>query len=313
MNCTKLKLKMDKTFYCKVCKRLIKLDECNACPNKELNIKQTKVIKPLTDEQKQQAYEKKIKLAQNLYENKLEKLKQKEEQPKMVKMTKIYHKVKESKNKVVKSSKVIKPLTEEQKQKVYEKKLKQAQSIYEKKIEKLKNQPFKEFIIDQEKNKRDFEKKLEKLKQKPKKEIVIDKEQLQEKYNEALNKAIEYNIKNYDKKKKIQEGLNKKVKKSKKVLTLEQERFSILTKDLSRCFLCGNKKNNLHEVYFGTNRQNSMKYGCVIPLCQECHTGNNGVHFNKDIDQKLKKQTQVIFEKTYKDLNFQAIFKKNYK
>ena len=34
---------MDKTFYCKVCKRLIKLDECNACPNKELNIKQTKV------------------------------------------------------------------------------------------------------------------------------------------------------------------------------------------------------------------------------------------------------------------------------
>ena len=140
---------MDKTFYCKVCKRLIKLDECNACPNKELNIKQTKVIKPLTDEQKQ---------------------------------------------------------------KVYEKKLKQAQSIYEKKIEKLKNQPFKEFIKDQEKNQRDFEKKLEKLKQKPKKEIVIDKEQLQEKYNEALNKAIEYNIKNYDKKKKNQEKLNKKVK-----------------------------------------------------------------------------------------------------
>ena len=97
-----------------------------------------------------------------------------------------------------------------------------------------------------------------------------------------------------------------------KIRRLEQMRFSILTKDLSKCFLCGKPKDHLHEVYFGKNRINSMKWGCVVPLCYSCHQGNNGVHQNSLIDTKLKQICQKKFIETYPDINFLEIFHKNY-
>ena len=95
---------------------------------------------------------------------------------------------------------------------------------------------------------------------------------------------------------------------SNKIKTLENKRFSILTNDLSYCYLCGKPKNHLHEVFFGKNRVNSMKWGCVVPLCASCHTK---VHSNIELDLKLKKLCQKRFIEVYDD-DFLSIFRKNY-
>lgn len=97
-----------------------------------------------------------------------------------------------------------------------------------------------------------------------------------------------------------------------KIKQLEKMRFSILTNDLTKCYLCGKSKNHLHEVFYGKNRVNSMKWGCVAPLCYECHQGNNGVHNNHEIDITLKKICQKKFIETYPDVDFLSIFHKNY-
>ena len=97
-----------------------------------------------------------------------------------------------------------------------------------------------------------------------------------------------------------------------KITRLERMRFSILTKDLSRCYLCGKPKEHLHEIYFGKNRVNSMKWGCVAPLCYECHQGKNGVHHNKEVDIRLKQLCQKMFIQEYPENDFLEIFHRNY-
>lgn len=92
---------------------------------------------------------------------------------------------------------------------------------------------------------------------------------------------------------------------------LEKNRFSILTNDLTRCYVCGLPRNELHEVFFGKNRNNSMQYGCVVPLCYEHHRGNFGVHNNHSLDLKLKQECQKKFQETY-TIPFSSIFFKNY-
>lgn len=97
-----------------------------------------------------------------------------------------------------------------------------------------------------------------------------------------------------------------------KIKRLEQMRFSILTKDLSHCLICGKYRNSLHEIYFGKNRVNSMKWGCVAPLCYECHQGSKGVHNNHELDIMLKQMCQKKFMEVYPDVDFLSIFHKNY-
>ena len=93
---------------------------------------------------------------------------------------------------------------------------------------------------------------------------------------------------------------------------LEKNRKSILTNDLSRCFVCGRPRQELHEIYFGKNRINSMKYNCVVPLCYEHHRGNTGVHHNHQLDMRLKQLCQKQFVVSYPNLDFMSIFFKNY-
>ena len=97
-----------------------------------------------------------------------------------------------------------------------------------------------------------------------------------------------------------------------KIKRLESMRYSILTHDLNKCILCGKPRQELHEIYFGKNRVNSMKWGCVAPLCHECHQGNNGVHKNHEVDIMLKQMCQKKFIETYPDISFISIFYKNY-
>lgn len=98
-------------------------------------------------------------------------------------------------------------------------------------------------------------------------------------------------------------------KKSKKLAKLEKNRFSIITNNLEHCYICGQAKWDLHEIFGGRNRQTSMKYGLVIPVCRECH---EMIPKNKTLTQKLHKVGRKAFEKHYKTENFMQIFGKSY-
>ena len=81
------------------------------------------------------------------------------------------------------------------------------------------------------------------------------------------------------------------------------------------CLICGDTYHlNLHHVIYGTaNRKLSDQYGLTCYLCNYHHTGKAGIHFNKEMDDKLKKFAQEKFEEVYKDKNFIEIFGRNYK
>ena len=106
---------------------------------------------------------------------------------------------------------------------------------------------------------------------------------------------------------------HKTSKQTKLLRKLERKRFSLFTDDLEYCYLCPKEKlqprENLHEVIFGKNRQNSMKYGLVLPLCEKHH---RIMHRDSILQLEYKKRGQALFEKAYPDLDFISIFRENY-
>lgn len=48
-------------------------------------------------------------------------------------------------------------------------------------------------------------------------------------------------------------------KKTNKLKQKEQNRKSILTNNLTKCYICGKPKQDIHEVFGGSNRQTSIK------------------------------------------------------
>lgn len=114
--------------------------------------------------------------------------------------------------------------------------------------------------------------------------------------------------------------LSKKVqikKKSSKLAKLERERQSLFTDDLEHCIICGKSPVNKHEIFYGSgNRQKSMKYGLVIPLCT-CEHHNQveckGIHFDTQLQDEWHKKGQTKFEEVYPDLVFIQIFGREYK
>lgn len=103
----------------------------------------------------------------------------------------------------------------------------------------------------------------------------------------------------------------KKHCRNKNITKLERNRFSILTNNLDKCIIfgCENKKEHLHEVFPGRNRTNSMKYGCVIPLCAKHH---REIHENIELAAYYKILAQQRFNEAYPYLSFIEIFKRSY-
>lgn len=50
----------------------------------------------------------------------------------------------------------------------------------------------------------------------------------------------------------------------------------------------------IHHIFYGRNRKNSDKDGCIVPLCMYHHRGLVGVHGKKgeELDHRLKKLCQ---------------------
>lgn len=99
--------------------------------------------------------------------------------------------------------------------------------------------------------------------------------------------------------------------KSNKLLKLEKNRFSLFTNSLNICMFCGMKATDLNEIFRGRNRQNSMKYGAVIPLCRKCHCKITD-NYDLELKWKIKGQKQIMNHYKINEEEFINIFGRNY-
>ena len=95
--------------------------------------------------------------------------------------------------------------------------------------------------------------------------------------------------------------------------TMENNYRKSIISTYNQCFLCGSTRHiEIHHIFSGVNRKKSTKYGLVVPLCDKCHRGTNGVHNNYEKMLYLRKIGQQLFNKYYPNERFIAIFGKNY-
>lgn len=97
--------------------------------------------------------------------------------------------------------------------------------------------------------------------------------------------------------------------KSNKLKKLEVKRYSILTDDFSKCYLCNKIKDHIHEIYGGRNRKISMINGFTIPLCEECHRKTEE---DMSFDKKLKIECQKKYEEEHTREEFIKLIDKSY-
>ena len=136
-------------------------------------------------------------------------------------------------------------------------------------------------------------------------------------YCKLMNKEITFSLcrecDNKEYKTKIKEKSFYKIKKhnkSKKLAKEEKNRTSVFTNDLEHCYLCGRKKDDLHEIYAGRNRLNSIKYNFVLPLCRECHSLNQN---NPAFNDYWHRQGQEYWECNIGSREeFIKVFRRNY-
>lgn len=82
-----------------------------------------------------------------------------------------------------------------------------------------------------------------------------------------------------------------------------------------KCYVCGcTGYVEEHHIFHGTaNRKKSERHGLKVWLCYLHHRDSIvGVHFNSDLDRKLKEVAQTEFEKQHSRKEFMAEFGKNY-
>ena len=62
-----------------------------------------------------------------------------------------------------------------------------------------------------------------------------------------------------------------------------------------KCLVCDTTLDlHKHHIFYGSNRQNSEKYGCWCYLCAKHHNMSNaGVHFDPVFDRRLKEVCQM--------------------
>ena len=93
------------------------------------------------------------------------------------------------------------------------------------------------------------------------------------------------------------------------------KRYSIIQNE-KKCIVCNTTLNiHTHEIFFGKNRKKSIEDGLCVYLCGKHHNqSNEGVHFNHELDQYLKKVAEQswleYYNKTIED--FIKRYGKNY-
>lgn len=70
----------------------------------------------------------------------------------------------------------------------------------------------------------------------------------------------------------------------------------------NECYVCKTTIGlHRHEIFYGTaNRKKSIEDGMTVKLCGKHHNlSTEGVHFNKQLDNHLKKLGQIVWEEYY--------------
>lgn len=81
-----------------------------------------------------------------------------------------------------------------------------------------------------------------------------------------------------------------------------------IIQDKKECYVCRSPYVEEHHIMYGTaNRKLSEKYGLKVWLCHEHHRGNTGVHFNPNLDSKLKDIAEKKFCEIY-PYDFKRLF-----
>lgn len=80
------------------------------------------------------------------------------------------------------------------------------------------------------------------------------------------------------------------------------------------CYITGATDGTVkHHIYAGGRRKASDKWGCWVWLRWDWHNGASyGVHFNKELDLKLKRECQKRFEELYGHEKFMEVFGKSW-
>lgn len=71
-----------------------------------------------------------------------------------------------------------------------------------------------------------------------------------------------------------------------------------MPKERKPCFLCGRYAyTERHHIFGAANRKLSEQDGLVVDLCHPCHNEPpNGVHFNKERMDALRRYGQTVYE-----------------
>lgn len=68
-----------------------------------------------------------------------------------------------------------------------------------------------------------------------------------------------------------------------------------------------------HHVYGGARRKLSEKWGCWVWLRADYHNeSSHGVHFDHELDMRIKRECQEAFEALHGHEKFMEVFGKNY-
>lgn len=94
-----------------------------------------------------------------------------------------------------------------------------------------------------------------------------------------------------------------------------EEQMKSLLSDEKECFVCKTTQNlHRHHVYAGANRKISEQYGCWVYLCMYHHNGSkHGVHYDRELDLKLRRECQIAFEEKYGEQTYWEKIGRNYK
>lgn len=87
---------------------------------------------------------------------------------------------------------------------------------------------------------------------------------------------------------------------------------SKFTDDLTHCFVCGRPYPNIHHMMNKADKKKAEKYGLILPLCVNHHTGAEGVHSKPEKMLACRQMAQRKFEEEHTREEWIAEFGKSY-
>lgn len=71
---------------------------------------------------------------------------------------------------------------------------------------------------------------------------------------------------------------------------------SAIVDNMDVCVICKSPREQIHHIFRGANRDKATKYGYILPLCAEHHTGNTGIHSNRAMNIHFRQIAQRHYE-----------------